>query len=566
MEQPTSFLDNEPAETDIAELAHGYLMRVIKAQAGPVAFGPDAEPEPTMDVASVQRSTLTRSNMVRFAQAHESIPIFGSDVAVEIDEAGKLIGVQAEIASIDGVSAVPTLTASEAVSRVAVRTDAEPAALMASGEPSLTFFRDAEGSGPGPGDDRWHLAWHVHGAPRPPIGDAATLPEEKRRHAHRPSPRQSGARFHVLVDAHDGAVLFHYSTTPCARAGGAAGPPVIPVRCRGVDVLGETHDFFGLASRGGFELTDPQRKLRTFDFSLGNIGAPDFESHLPADPITNEKADFGKVNPAAISAHINVARVWDFYTSVLQRDSVDDAGMELVSVVNCTSVESGDDPPEDPRVWDNAVWWVDKMWYGQVIDKKGNLKSYAWMLDIIAHELTHGVTEKSAGLIYQGQSGALNESFSDIMGVIINNWYTAGADSDVSRWSWAIGPEIGYDGQPLRDLSDPTKTGEPAHMKDYVKTREDNGGVHSNSNIHNKAAYNVLTAVDAEGKAVLTAREAAILYYLTLVRLPQRPTFERVLRGLLDVATTYYAMDADERERKLAAIRKAYESVGITAS
>ena len=103
-------------------------------------------------------------------------------------------------------------------------------------------------------------------------------------------------------------------------------------------------------------------------------------------------------------------------------------------------------------------------------------------------------------------------------------------------------------------------------MNDYLHTNSDSGGVHTNSNIHNKAAYNLLTAVDKDEKPLLTPREVAILYYLCLVRLPARATFGRTLRGLLDVATTSYAVDADERDRKLRAIESAYKKAGIEPS
>ena len=184
------------------------------------------------------------------------------------------------------------------------------------------------------------------------------------------------------------------------------------------------------------------------------------------------------MNPAAISAHVHAGQVWDFYNSILQRKSVDDEGMELVSIVNCTSPDDVE-PGGDPNEWGNAIWWENRMWYGQMKNKKGELVSVATYLDIIGHELTHGVTEKSSALIYQGQSGALNESFSDIMGVIIFNWYTRGPDSPVSEWTWEIGAGWGGDGLPLRDMSNPGRTGDPAHMKQFLRTREDSGGVHS---------------------------------------------------------------------------------------
>lgn len=560
MSVPLMFSESGPDEGEVADLAKAYLNRAIEAYmtSTGLSFG-DEEPMPKAEMSSVQRSKLTQSSVVRFTQAAGSIPIFGSDMVVEVDQAGNLMGVRADIARVESerATATPTLDAAAAVARVAALSGADPGSIKLPADPTLTLYRDEEAEG---GSDQLRLAWLLSGVPLAP--PASTKPgEEHARHAHKPSPRGRSARYDYIVDAHNGEILLHYSRTPSA---GAASPPPVPVRCRGVDALGEVRDFYGTAIKGGFELRDPQRRLRTFDLQLGNISGDVAEMSLPSSPIHNEKADFSKVNPAAISAHANAARVWDFYTSVLQRDSVDDAGMELVSLVNCTSKDDVE-PGGDPREWFNAIWWEDRMWYGQMKDKAGQLRTVATYLDIIGHELTHGVTERTSGLIYQGQSGALNESFSDILGISILNWYSAGPDAPVSQWTWEIGPGWNGEGQPLRDLSSPERTGDPAHMKDFLRTREDDGGVHSNSNIHNKAAYNVFTATDAEGRSVFTPREVAVLYYLCLVRLPKRATFSRTLRVLLDVATTFYSIDEDERARKLRAIEAAYKKVGIDA-
>lgn len=135
----------------------------------------------------------------------------------------------------------------------------------------------------------------------------------------------------------------------------------------------------------------------------------------------------------------------------------------------------------------------------------------------------------------------------------------------MDRWNWQFGAELWDDWKPMRDLQDPRRTGDPDHMKDYLKTREDEGGVHTNSNIHNKAAYNLLTAKEEDGTASLTTREVAVLYYLCLVRLPQRATFARTLRGLLDAARQYFKGDAALMGRKLRAIEAAYAKVGISS-
>ena len=99
-------------------------------------------------------------------------------------------------------------------------------------------------------------------------------------------------------------------------------------------------------------------------------------------------------------------------------------------------------------------------------------------------------------------------------------------------------------------------------MDDYVVTPMDSGGVHINSSIHNKAAFNVLTARDSAGNHVFTPREVAVLYYVCLVRLNSLAGFSDTLEELVDVATVYYG-DDEERKKKVKHIRDAYRRVGI---
>lgn len=540
---PVSF-DGGPS--DPADVARRYLDQVfnLDVEERGVSFGPDADPPPTTTLSNVQPSALTDTEVVRFSQTVASIPVFGSHIVVEVGKDQRLVAVDADVASVREVSPVATLDAQAAAAKVAAFTGADLSAIKSDVEPSLVFYLD-ESDAP-----RWHLAWLL-------VDIAATPAEFREAHphkGHKSSPRRRHARLDYLVDAHDGEVLFYYSLTPGARA--AHGPPAIPVKCRGLDVLGAPQEFYGVAAPGGFELFDPLQRVRTVDMRGGDTSVD--EPKVPADGVRHARADFADVNPAAVSAHVNVCRVLDFFRSVLKRNGVDDQGMELVSVVNCT--DTGSEPPPE---WGNATWWEGKMWYGQQRDAKGHLKSYAVYLDVIAHELMHGVVEHTAGLLYKNQSGALNESFADVLGLIITNWYQVGADSDVAKWTWEFLPGLGEGGKPVRDLSDPTRTGDPDHMRSFLRTREDEGGVHTNSNIHNKAAYNVLTAVDAKGERVFTPRDAAVLYYMCLVRLPQNATFDKTLRVLLDVTAMYYSGDEAVAARKVAAVRGAYAKVGI---
>ena len=209
------------------------------------------------------------------------------------------------------------------------------------------------------------------------------------------------------------------------------------------------------------------------------------------------------------------------------------------------------------------------MWYGQ-ITRDGRLVSLSRYLDVIGHELTHGVIETTSNLVYATQSGALNESFADVAGVIINNWYTAPDRHDVDTWDWEIGRGLRSDGRPLRDFADPSRTGHPAHMDDFRPLGpgerpdrfNDQGWVHFNSNIHNKAVHNLLT-MKKNGARVFSVEDVAVLTYLGMARLAPLATFADALQAVVDVAQTYFGGDPTKKE-KIDAIREAYKLVGIT--
>lgn len=527
---------------DPATTATAYLQRVLARDAAArIDFSGEPAELPATRLQGVQASRLTATSVVRFTQEHAAIPVFGSHMVVEVDAAGQLIAVDAEVATVVDAAPEPTIDVAAAATTIVAATGVDPGRMTA---PALKFFRDDED---GDGEaDRWHLVWHFAAVPAAPR-------EAGHRHGrgHGPSPRHGNPIYDYLVDAHDGAIVFHHSRTPRARAEAV---PAVPVRCTGLDEAGVVQEFYGVATEEGYALVDPLRKLRTVDLGSGDVGV----AKVPKEAIAHASADFGDTHRPAVMAHVNVGRVLEFFKTVLMRDGVDDRGMEIVSVVNCLASDE-----EPPPQWSNAIWWDNRMWFGQCKAPDGRMRGLAIALDVVGHELTHGIIERTCDLIYKGMSGALNESFADILGVIAANWYGAGPDR-VDEWKWEFGAELGENFKPLRDLQDPRRIGDPDHMRDYLKTRSDDGGVHTNSNIHNKAAYNLLTAKEEDGSPSLTSREAAVLYYLCLVRLPQRATFARTLRGLLDVAQQYFRGDKAVLARKLRAIEAAYAKVGIT--
>ncbi|CAN5814475.1 hypothetical protein BH10CHL1_BH10CHL1_32090 [soil metagenome] len=164
-------------------------------------------------------------------------------------------------------------------------------------------------------------------------------------------------------------------------------------------------------------------------------------------------------------AHDYAGNTYDFYFSRFNRDSYDNAGAALKSYV-CYGAN-----------YQNAFWDGAKMTYGN---------GFAAADDVVAHELSHAVTERTSNLVYSNQSGALNESFSDIFGEAVDLTNNSGTDTATVRWD--MGEDIPGIGA-IRDMLDPTRFGDPDSTNSgnmYCGTA-DSGGVHTNSGVPNKA-------------------------------------------------------------------------------
>lgn len=185
-----------------------------------------------------------------------------------------------------------------------------------------------------------------------------------------------------------------------------------------------------------------------------------------------------------ISAYDHAGQVRAFYEAVLNRHSIDNRHLDLVLNIH---FDTG---------YNNAFWDGDEMTFG---DGDGVIFSgFARSLDVVAHELAHGVTQFTSGLIYQKESGALNEHFSDVFGSAVTQW--AAGETPLTA-DWLIGDEImGPElyGEALRSMSHPGtaydnailgKDPQPAHYADRFTGTADNGGVHINSGIPNRAFY-----------------------------------------------------------------------------
>ena len=194
-------------------------------------------------------------------------------------------------------------------------------------------------------------------------------------------------------------------------------------------------------------------------------------------------------DPAVNEAYDGFGSTYQFFWDVFRRDSIDDTGMLIMGLVHFSTN------------YGNAFWDGEgHMFFG---DGDGTMFTRLTnSIDVIGHELAHGVTQYTANLSYVNQSGALNESMSDVFGSLVKQ-YAKGQDADEA--DWLIGPDIvGPALQPaLRSLKAPGTANpydrQPANMDDFVVTAEDHGGVHTNSGIPNRAFYVAATTIG--GKA-----------------------------------------------------------------
>jgi Zn-dependent metalloprotease len=249
-------------------------------------------------------------------------------------------------------------------------------------------------------------------------------------------------------------------------------------------------------------------------------------------------------------AYVYSGSTYDFYKKNFDRNSIDTNGMKLDSTVHY-----GQD-------YNNAFWNGTQMVYGD--GDKEIFERFTKCVDVVGHELTHGITQYEAALEYRGQSGALNESFSDIFGSMIKQWTNK---QNVNRADWLIGAGLfsrKINGKALRSMKepgtaydDPTigKDPQPGHMKDYNKTRSDNGGVHINSGIPNKAFY--LAAVELGG---YSWEKAGNIWYVTLRdKLRERSNFKMAARFTFESAGELYGANSKEQN----AVKNAWSQVGI---
>ncbi|GAA3979942.1 hypothetical protein GCM10022384_31660 [Streptomyces marokkonensis] len=501
----TQGLDDEPRDGSPAQAAREHLRA-----------HQDVYKVPVSELRTVGTTGDGKQKAVRFEQLHHGVPVFGARYAVQTESDGdgrRVTSATGTLYTELTVSTTPEVDESTALERL-FTLDRDLAGIQAArtAKNGLVVLPDAQGG---------RLAWHF------------TVTGAKR--------NGSPVRQEAYVDARVGALALSYNNLHAADAS--------PVAATGVQVDGsEVRLNADRPAEGTYTLVDSSRpmyaaaggQIRTYDAQRANykdlVGGPVADS-VPLVTSPTDRFDGANTDSGAVDAHLNAAKVYEFYKNELGRDGIDGKGGSIHSVVNVSN--GGND-------YANAFWDGSKMVYGHM---DGVPLSVG--LDVVGHEMTHGVTEHSAGLVYLNQPGALNEAISDYFGNAMEV-EDKGVSMDDPK-SGLVGEYLCNGTKPLeecalRDLNDRRNA-----QRDYepITLDIDNGGVHYNSTIVGGALWDLRKSIDPQLADRIVYRAAQ--NYLT------------PLSGFTDMrnAATLAARSLKVSEAELAAVGKAFGVHGI---
>jgi Zn-dependent metalloprotease len=448
------------------------------------------DPKSELSLMSDTRDELGLRH-VRYAQMYKAVPVWNRDLYVHINSYGEVTTINGtyEPSPSKELSAIPSVSSESAIAVVTndlkakerwapVTGDAAVLLKIPSPSSKLVFF---------PEDKSMRLAYEVEVFPN------------------------IYERYIYVVDAKNGEVIrsleafcsltprdHKTSITKVSKFSSPAGSAVMPLA--------------GFTNATGTDLNNQSKSMRVYQHSDGqyysvwdlpNLNAG--QSQLPNSPVggaitltlnnkdLTREADLFHVtssnnnwsDKAGVSAHANMKVCFDYYSNTFGRKAIDDQNSLIISIIHATDGGVG---------MDNAFWTGKLMIYG---DGATEFKPLAGGLDVAGHEMTHGVIEHTANLVYEFQSGALNESCADVFGIMID----------------PINLQVGEDvmkpgkGTCLRDLLNPANPGglahQPTHMNEFnnLSANQDNGGVHVNSGIPNRAAALIVNAIGREKTA-----------------------------------------------------------------
>lgn len=472
------------------------------------------QPSQEFQVRAVQGRT------VRLSQAWQGVPIWGADIAVNFLQNGRIQLSGRYQPSLEQLDIAPSVTEQEAIE----------AALKKVGEQTpVRYLRPIE---------RKILKYPEHSADLM-IYEGAETNGEPRLVYYLDLRPNFMMRWAVFVDAQSGEVVRDYDHT-CT---------VGPVNGSSRDLNNVSQNFSVYdAGNSQFALVDISQPMFTGsnanpDLGDGIILTADMNNTTLNNPQFNDitSTSANSWNATAVSAHVNAITSYDYFKNTHSRSSINGSGGDIVSFINVADDDGGG--------LDNAFWNGQYIFYGS---GRSLFKPLAGALDVAAHEMSHGVIQETANLEYKDESGALNESFADIFGAMVD------------RDDWQMGEDImRQSGTALRDLQNPHNGAptnnfnagwQPEKYSERYTGTQDNGGVHFNSGIPNHAFYLFATA-NGVGKT-----KAESVFFEALDRyLTRSSRFIDLRLAVVAIAEGRYGQNSTEAN----AARNAFDQVEI---
>jgi thermolysin len=485
-----------------------------------------------------QDPSLPARTIERLQQYHQGVPVWGAEVVRDSDR-GVPVSIFGELSAAPDVDARPALTREAATERLS----------GSSGAPLM----------------------------RPVALVVLPLESGEHRLAYTSVVSRDNQVDRVFVDAASGAELLRYSSIHTQEAVGT-----------GRGTIGDTKKM-SVLQQGGTYVADDQLRppvLATFDLrgnlnralNVAFLGAPLFASDVASD------SDNDWTDTPVVDAHAYVGWTYDYYFKRHGRRGLDNQDRPLITLANPVTAQAAVTlPPELLFAYAVNAFWCDDcgpggvgiMFFGNGIPSNftlggQNVGPLSASIDIVAHELTHGVTSSSSGLIYMNESGALNEAFSDIMGTGVEFFFQP-VGAGIGQADYLLGEDSfrapGGTRNGTRSLVNPASYGYPDHYSIRFTGPQDSGGVHINSSIVNHAFYlaieggrHRLSGITVQGVGGGNREQIEKAFYRAFVfLLPASANFSTARAATIQAARDLYGASSAAAQ----AITQAWTAVGV---
>ncbi|MEZ5428877.1 MAG: M4 family metallopeptidase [Pyrinomonadaceae bacterium] len=490
---------------DELERAKQISLEILRGQAAQRAIG-------NIEEFQVQKVEIDELKMAhtKVRQTYNNIPVWEGEAIVHLKSDGQLSVITDDLKEGIAVNTEPNFTEKDAY-RMALEMYGGKAQVTDDPKIELYIFR---------AEDRDHLVYRVE-TPRIDGSPDTSAPV-------------------VFIDAQTGEKVFEYNNLQTGT---------------GSSLYSGTVSISTSSVGSTFYMEDLTRKMGTFNMNnTGNTttGTGGTQSRYTD---TNDVWDT-TAQRAGVDAHYGAAKTYDYYKNIHGRTGIDaSGGPGTTTAAANSSISLITSRVHFGSNYNNAFWYQNKMTYG---DGNGSTFSPLTTLDICGHEMTHGVTERTANLTYAKESGALNESMSDIFGAMVELYADGGSPT---ANTWKIGEDAytpSISGDALRYMNDPTLAGDPDHYSERLypgtctpSNSNDQCGVHTNSSISNKIYYlaaaggtHPQSGVTVSGMGTSAAEK--IWYRALTVYMTSGTTFSGARTATLNAATDLYGSSSSQ--------------------